>query len=296
MSFDLNKTLLTICGVLFYFGSVWLAEFDYKIFMWAKSVNVDGTFWKAYGDFWDRSLFSDLQFGGQDFAYIFILVCLILMIISFFLKSSSILKKFQIFVPYIAISAIFGAALTVRFTKTFFTRARPRELIGSSEEYTFSPLLTFGCLTLEEGFKDGSFISGHTSTMGILWGLPFIIANLFGQWWALGTGVAVFASVFMMGLGRVVHLAHWASDTLYGGFFMLALNAFLYYYVLCLQNNAYYLKSRNKNYINSGFIDQNEERNSFLEQDKEKQENCEFPLSQLNFKVENLGKPMQFLH
>lgn len=199
--------------------SILFGLYDLQIGYWAQNLRATSESWASFGDFMDEE--------GQYFGFLWIGLMALLYFISFIPAFKEKLEPTRKYSSYVLIVALIGSLVLARFLKIFFARPRPGDVLNG--EFAFAPLFAFGDWDILEAFSSGSFCSGHTATAGILFTIPFIFYYKNNKKLTIILYSILIVYVILMGLGRVVHGAHWASDTLYGAYLLLGTSALFYH-------------------------------------------------------------------
>lgn len=202
--------------------SIVFGIYDLQIGYWAQDLRATSTSWASFGEFMDDE--------GQFIGFAWIGLMGLLYLFSFIPAFKERLGPTRKYTSYVLIVAVIGSLVLARFLKIFFARPRPGDVLNG--EFAFAPLFAFGDWDILEAFSTGSFCSGHTATAGILFTIPFIFYYKNNKKLTAILYVIPIAYLIIMSLGRVVHGAHWPSDTLYGGYLLLGTCAIFYYKIL----------------------------------------------------------------
>ena len=109
--------------------------------------------------------------------------------------------------------ALFGYVISIQVVKYFWGRVRFRELDAAFSQFT--PWY------LPQGITGSdSFPSGHAAMGWMLLALLILLANK-KQWVKYSTFIIIFVWGVLLALSRVIIGAHYASDVLFGSFFII---------------------------------------------------------------------------
>jgi membrane-associated phospholipid phosphatase len=214
---------------------------DYRWTLYLKNHQIHGI-----SEFVARSLFSGEGFGATDPAMIILIICFGAYIRCFYGRPVP-LTRLRPQLGFTVVSAMFSGLVLVHTVKLAVGRARPREVIKYGMQY--SPWYRFGSHHLSEGFFSGSFPSGHTVSVAILLSLAYLIggnpqASRKRRVWAWGWGAFSLCYAGFVGLGRSMSGAHWLSDCLAStGLAWFGIHC-LYFYVLRIPQQEYFMDRR----------------------------------------------------
>lgn len=140
----------------------------------------------------------------------------LLMIIIYGLRSDDISNKnLMIFLGYYILVAIVANGLVIDLIlKTVWGRARPRDIIEFGGQLMFTPAIYIS----NQCQANCSFVSGHASAGFLVCATGFIFKPVYLKVLGLSLGVIL---GLMLGLFRVMQGAHFASDIIFCGLFML---------------------------------------------------------------------------
>jgi len=203
-----------------------LGFFDLLIAQKSTYIYLNNIYIKDFADFMDNE--------GQYFAYGIVAIAIIIYILSFIPNFRVKLINARKYCIYIIIIFIIGSFLSIRIFKIIFARPRPNKVL--SGEFYFNFPFTFGGLDLLKALSSGSFCSGHTGTAAIFFTLPFIFQYKKNKGITiLLISISIIYS-FLMAIGRILSVDHFASDTVCSIYLMVILSWLFYYKILKIPN------------------------------------------------------------
>lgn len=222
----MRKRLIVLLWLAFVSLVVLLAlvPYDYAFTKYATEHRND----TALTDFFNYNIYEHNIFGIADIVVLFFLGSLLLYGLSFIPYFSS-LKKLQRSLGFILNAGVTVALSIVHAWKWAFSRMRPYDVFDNFPEgYThwFLP----GQYTLELGFNQGSFPSGHVATIAAMMVLFFLIPHR-QKFWRWSFALLIFIlSAYMIWLRTVVR-QHWLTDNVASYGIALVVIYFFYYFV-----------------------------------------------------------------
>jgi len=158
----------------------------------------------------------------SNYLIVFLIVSLFISLIIFILLHKIETVKNEILIKYskvVVAVALFGYVLFIQGVKYFWGRVRFRELDAVFSQFT--PWY------LPQGITGSdSFPSGHAAMGSMLLPLLILLAEK-KQWVKYSAFILIFMWGIVLALSRVVIGAHYASDVLFGSFFIII--TFLYF-------------------------------------------------------------------
>lgn len=179
--------------------------------------------------FFNFNIYEHNIFGIADIVVLFLLGSLTVYALSFIPFFSS-LKKFRKASGYVISAGVTVALSIVHAWKWAFSRVRPYDVFDKTFDlYThwFMP----GRYTLEVGFNQGSFPSGHVATVAILMTLFFLMPKQkyrYLRW--LYAFVVFLLSAYMVWLRTMVR-QHWFNDNVASYGIALVILYFFYWFI-----------------------------------------------------------------
>lgn len=201
-----------------------LVPYDYAFTKYATEHRND----TALTDFFNYNIYEHNIFGIADIVVLFFLGSLFLYGLSFIQYFSKI-KKLRRGLGFILNAGVTVALSIVHAWKWAFSRVRPYDVFDNFPEgYThwFLP----GQYTLELGFNQGSFPSGHVATIASMMVLFFLIPHRQKFWrWAFALLIFIL-STYMIWLRTAVR-QHWITDNVASYGIALVVIYFFYYFI-----------------------------------------------------------------
>jgi lipid A 4'-phosphatase len=109
--------------------------------------------------------------------------------------------------------------------KSYWGRARPRDVVEFGGTRTFTPAFVIS----DQCDRNCSFTSGHASVPFAFMALGLLLRR---RRWAVFAGAATFGG--LVGLGRIVQGAHYLSDVIFSGVFVFVIAYLLAHYAFRL--------------------------------------------------------------
>lgn len=201
--------------------------------------------WKGFAKVMARTLFEGNAPGASDPAIVYILLVLGLYGWASTLKAPAWLLPWRCvlgFVVFVALSSGLGFVHSLKWT---LGRARPYLVL--KENLPYSDWYEFGAHYVAEGVFFGSFPSGHTAVMALLFTMAYVLVGdplLAKKWHFIGWiwgGVALLSSILML-IGRSMAEAHWLSDGLGSLAMIWIFSHLLYYHILKVPQQRLYFR------------------------------------------------------
>lgn len=201
-----------------------LAPFDYAITNYA----MEHKFRNAYTDFFNYNVYEHKIFGIADIVVLFLLANLALYALSFLsiFNKKTFWQKLRAQSGFVISAGTTVALSLIHAWKWAFSRVRPYHVFNHDiDNYThwFLP----GKYTLQVGFNQGSFPSGHVATIAVLMTLFFFFPDR-GRWarWLYAFLIFVLAAVMVW--MRSMAGEHWFTDNVAS--YVIALWVFYFFY------------------------------------------------------------------
>jgi lipid A 4'-phosphatase len=186
-----------------------------------------GLFYRETGGFflagaaWVRLLYELVN----PLAGVAVLVLLVLLLRNVLLRSPAGPLNTRATFFLLAVLAV-GPGLVVNGVfKSYWGRARPRDVVEFGGTRTFTPAFVIS----DDCDRNCSFTSGHASVPFALVALGFLLRR---RRWAVFAGAAAFGG--LVGLGRIVQGAHFLSDVVFSGIFVFLIAYLLAHYAFRL--------------------------------------------------------------
>jgi membrane-associated PAP2 superfamily phosphatase len=201
--------------------------FDYSATLYLREND-----WRAWSSLMDRSWFEGESFGGGDVPVIVFMAVIFAWALSFLRFSPKSLKRLRRYFSYIIVHGLL-TAVVIHLLKGVMARPRPSDVF--SGEIAFRSWFDLQSPELH-GWGRGSFPSGHTANIASLVSLTYVIAHGLSaaSRWVHLARIIVFCLIATMGLSRVMHGAHWLTDTIAAAAITWWLADAVFHRLLCL--------------------------------------------------------------
>jgi len=191
-----------------------LTRFDYAWTLFLREHR-----WRALKDILGRSLFEGEGLGGGDPVVFFLIGMTLLYYLSWRPPGRACILRWRPQLGFGVSSAVICGIYLVHGLKWIMGRARPYEVI--KHELPYTAWYAVGPHFVTDGIYHGSFPSGHTIQVFLLFSVAYMLAGdrrnaprlrLAGRLW----GAVALTYALVMGAGRCMSLSHWVSDVVGG--------------------------------------------------------------------------------
>lgn len=217
-----------------------LARFDYAWTLFLREHR-----WRTLKDILARSLFEGEGLGAGDPVVFFLIGMTLLYYLSWRQPGRAFIQRWRPQLGFGVSSAVICGIYLVHGLKWIMGRARPYEVI--KHDLPYSPWYAFGPHFVTDGIYHGSFPSGHTIQVFLLFCMAYMLAGdrrnaprlrLAGRLWA----AVALTYALVMGAGRCMSLSHWISDVVGGILLAWLVMHLLYYRVLNVPGQSAYFE------------------------------------------------------